>query len=134
MSQYRSTTDNSATVTTTANSNVVVGENTEFMAHLSQGSMISIGTSTVYYTVSSVVSDTELRLTTNFPTALRLLISWRSRISLNTNIPLLNTGDLDSADIISEAFRRIDSAVASIEDDLFSVAATTRRSFTFLRI
>lgn len=132
MSQYRSTLVNSASVTTTANSNVVIGENTEFTTYLSQGSMISIGDSTVYYTISSVVSDTELRLTANFPTALvDAEFVAVSDFTPNKNIPLLNSGDLDTADILSEAFRRIDTAVASMDADLFSVGTMDGLTFGY---
>lgn len=102
--QYRT-----GTISLTQGTNTVYGTGTSWLSEVTKGDGFMVRNGTVMYTVQSVVSDTELTLTTTYTnpsvTGVEYVI-FRDFTSPD-GIPELNTGDLESAAIFTRAMRRI---------------------------
>ena len=107
MSQY-----SAGTVSTVIDTNVVTGVNTSWLAFVSPGDEIKIGTDKFFYIVGAVASNTSITLTVNYPsskTTQSYIIN--ADFTHNNNIPLVNQGDVGFADTYSRAMRIIDSLI-----------------------
>ncbi|NQU44510.1 DUF2793 domain-containing protein [bacterium] len=106
MAQYTT-----GTVTTTAGSNVVTGDSTSWLANLDAGDLFQVDGDTAWFTIATVDSNTQITLAANYPST----NSAADYVAVtdftnNLNLPLLYSGDLHAAEIISRAFRLLDAS------------------------
>ena len=107
MSQY-----SAGSVDTTAGSNIITGNGTEWLSYISSGDAILIEDDAVFYIVSAVATDTQLTITANYPTTKSgedYVIN--TDFTTNKALPLANQGDLHFADTYSQAMQLIDAAL-----------------------
>jgi len=105
MSQYRV-----GTVSVENGSATVTGDITEWLSEVVPGAMFTVRGSGVTYTVSGVVSATELTLSAPYGglTASGAYYIIARNFTPNADIPLIAAGDVETATLVSEAFKRID--------------------------
>lgn len=93
------------TASVTFGSNIVTGIDTEWLSNISSGDLFSLSKSRVLYEVSSVDSDTQLTLVSDYRGG-----DATSTYTIHTNfmdgIPLLSNGDINTGTILTNMARR----------------------------
>jgi len=103
------------TVDVTNGSAIVVGTGTSWLTTVSAGDGFTIVDSAVTYTVASVTDDTHLNLSTTYTgtTATGQYYAIFRDFTSPDNIPELNKGDIETATVITRAFRKIQDILTS---------------------
>lgn len=100
------------TVSTVANSQVVTGTGTAWLSFISGGDEMQIDPDASYLEILTVDSDTQITLAARVPdTRSAALYNINADFTATKDIPLMNQGDLHSADTFSRAMRIIDTAL-----------------------
>ena len=99
-------------VNVTKGSATVTGTNTEFTL-ASVGSLFIVSGDRVSYTISQIVSDTEITLTSPYGGVTNSLVNYTIHTSLtpNRSYPYPTRSDIETATIVATAIKRIDADV-----------------------
>ncbi len=111
MAQYRT-----GTVTITDGSNVVIGDETSWLNAVTAGDIFMVKDGKIGYPISSVVSNTELRLVAPFVgsvSAVTYVIA--SDFTPFFDIPLIAQGDLNTATVVREALIKVEQVLLELD-------------------
>lgn len=134
------------TINVTNGSATVTGNGTAFIANVFPGNSFTVVSTGIIYDVASIVSNTELTLSTPYqgPTSTEEFYTIHVGFTSPDNFPLLTQGDIETATILSRAINKIQerfnlvgdaSAISSAnvyQDIASGLAATVNGDYFFV--
>lgn len=112
MAQYKQ-----GLASTTAGSTTVTFSGTELLTYATVGGLFCIDGDNTTYTIASIVSDTELTLTAPYPeTKTSVAFTITNDFTPNYNLPLIDSGDRNTAPIVKDDMTKIDQQMKENAD------------------